>query len=243
MKDSGFGRLIGVLVAPGETFRSIAERPTWVAPLLVLLALGVGLQWAMQQRVDPEQFVRDQAETFGAELTDEQVEQQVESATNPRTRALTMLGGVAGGAAFYAFCAFLFWVAFRMFGSEIAYAATLSTLLYGMVPLGIASLLNIPLALARETITFEDTMAGGVLMSNLGFLAGEETGAVARALLQSADFFSVWVVVLLVIGYRATARVSTATSTGVVLTLWLLGVALKAGMMGLASMFTNGGGS
>jgi hypothetical protein len=41
--DSGFGRLIGVLVSPGKTFESIARRPTWLVPLLVLVAVGAGV--------------------------------------------------------------------------------------------------------------------------------------------------------------------------------------------------------
>lgn len=241
MKDSGFGRLIGALVAPGETFRSIAERPTWVAPLIVLVALGFGLQWAMQQRTDPERAIREQTEAFGVELTREQIDEQVARAEDPAMQAVNSAIGIAAAAAFYFLAALLFWVAFRMFGSEIGYIAGLATLLYAMMPFAIASLLNIPLVLARETISTQDVMAGGVLMSNLGFLAGEDAGMAFRGLLQSVDFFSIWVIVLLVIGYRATARVSTATSAGVVLTLWLIGIAVKVGLMALPSLMTGGG--
>ena len=41
MEDSSFGRLIGVLVSPGKTFRSIAERPAWLVPFLVLMVLSL----------------------------------------------------------------------------------------------------------------------------------------------------------------------------------------------------------
>lgn len=241
MKDSGFGRLIGVLVAPGETFRSIAERATWVPPMLVLVALGFGLQWAMQQRTNPEQAIREQTEAFGVELTQEQLDEQVARAKDPTMQAINSVVAIVAAVAFYFLTAFLFWMAFRMFGSEMSYISSLATLLYGLVPFGIAFLLNIPLVLARETISSQDVMAGGVLVSNLGFLAGEETAMAVRGLLQSVDFFSIWVIVLLVIGYRATARVSTATSAGVVLTLWLIGVAVKVGLMALPSLMTGGG--
>jgi len=35
-----FGRLIGVFFSPKQTFASIAERPSWVAPLLLMVILG-----------------------------------------------------------------------------------------------------------------------------------------------------------------------------------------------------------
>lgn len=244
MKDSGFGRLAGVLVAPGETFRSIAERPTWVAPMIIMVLLGLGLQWTIRQRTDVERAVREQTEAFGIELTQEQIDAQVEASKNPTTQALGMAAVALVSVVLFFVAALLLWMGFRMFGSEIGYIAALATLLYGLVPLSlVAPLLNIPLILGRETLSTEEMTAGGVLMSHLGFLAGEDTGMAARGLLQSLDFFSVWSIVLLVIGYRATARVSTATAAGIVLVVWLFGVALKVGMMALPSLIMNGGGS
>lgn len=242
MKDSGFGRLIGVLVSPGETFRSIAERPTWAAPLIVLIVLGIGLQWTIRQRTDMEKAVQDQMEAFGIELTQEQIDEQVEQAKKPRTQVLGAVAGIVFPMLVLLVGALLLWVGFRMFGSEIGYKASLATLLYGLVPLFVvAPLLNIPLVLGRESLTTEELMSGGVLMSHLGFLAGEDTSLAVRGLLQSVDFFSVWAIVLLVLGYRATARVSTGTAAGIVLAVWLLGVALKVGMMALPSLIMGGG--
>lgn len=243
MKDSSWGRLIGALVAPGETFRSIAERPTWVVPFIVLLALGFGMRWLMDQRIDPEQAVREQTEAFGLELTQEQIDEQVEMSRNPRTRALGVGAAVVGVTLLYLFAALLIWVGFRMFGSELGYRTALSTFLYGLMPLGLAAVLNVPLILTRETITAEETLAGGVLASHLGFLAGEETPIALLSLLHSVDFFSIWSIILLVIGYRTAARVSTGTATAVVLSVWLLGVALKVGLMALPAMLMGGKGS
>ena len=89
----------------------------------------------------------------------------------------------------------------------------------------------------------EETFAGGVLASHLGFLAGEDTSIAVLGLLHSVDFFSIWSILLLVIGYRAAARVSTGTATGVVLFVWLFGVALKVGLMSLPAILMGGKGS
>jgi hypothetical protein len=243
MKDSSFGRLLGVLVAPGETFKSIAERPTWLLPMIVLIALGGGMQWLLQSRADPEEMVREQTRAFGVELTQEQMDKAVEQARDPGRRTVGLVVGLVIATAFNFVFAVLLWMGFRMFGSEIDYRTSLATTVYGLVPLGLAALLNIPLILARGTLGFQDVMAGGVLMSNLGFVAPADAGMATRGLLQSVDFFSLWAIVLLVIGFRATARVSRGTAIGVVLSIWLLGVAVKVGFLSLPGLLMKGGGS
>ncbi|HBL26519.1 MAG TPA: hypothetical protein DD490_06770, partial [Acidobacteria bacterium] len=67
-----------------------------------------------------------------------------------------------------------------------------------------------------EEITPEELMSGGVLTSSLRPLAPEDS-PVVQSLLGSVDFFSLWSVVLLILGYRAVAKVSTQTSATVVL--------------------------
>jgi hypothetical protein len=71
-------------------------------------------------------------------------------------------------------------------------------------------------------------MSGGLLASSLRPLAPEDSPVVA-SLLGNLDFFTIWSVVLLILGYRASARVSTQTATTVVLVLWGLWVLGKAG--------------
>ena len=78
-------------------------------------------------------------------------------------------------------------------------------------------------------------MAGGALASNLGFLAGEDASPVMLAFLQSLDFFSLWSIVLLGIGYVRTTglpRVSVAIS---VVAMWGLWILTRVGMAQAAS--------
>ncbi|HSF42946.1 MAG TPA: YIP1 family protein [Thermoanaerobaculia bacterium] len=236
MEDSSFGRLIGVLVSPGKTFRSIAERPTWLVPFLVLMALSLGVGGLLMSRVDPGEMVRYQLEKFGDRLPPEQVEKAVEDAENmtPARRLLQTAIGLPVAALLYAALAGVFLVIFKVLGSQMTFKQSLSTYLYGLVPIGVVStLINLPLMIARESITPEEAMSGGVLVASPAILASEETSAVIRSLLGSLNFFTLWTLVLLAIGYRIVARVSIAVSAGTVFTLWLLYVAGKAGFAAL----------
>jgi hypothetical protein len=236
MGDSSFGRLIGVLVSPGKTFRSIAERPTWLVPFLVFMALGLVVGGLLFSRVDPGEMVRYQFGKFADRMPPEQVEKAVQDAENmtPGQKLLQTAIGLPVAALIYVVLAAVFLVIFKLMGSEMTFKQSLSTYLYGLVPVGVVSaLINLPLILARESIDPEEVMGGGVLVASPAILASEETSAVVQSLLGSLNFFTLWTLVLLAIGYRIVARVSLAASAGTVFTLWLIYVAGKAGFAAL----------
>ena len=234
MEDSSFGRLIGVLVSPGKTFRSIAERPTWLVPFLVLLVLSLAVGWLTQARVDPEEMVRYQLGKFADRMPPGELDKAIENAENvtPAQKALQIGIGVPAAALVTALISALFLGIFKILGSEMSFKQSLSTYVYGSMPLAVAALINLPLVLARDSITPEEAM-GGVLVASPAILASEETSAVFRSLLGSLNFFTLWTLALVIIGYRIVGRVSLAASSGAVITLWLLWVAGKAGFAAL----------
>jgi len=233
MHESGFGRVIGVLVSPDKTFRSIAERPTWVVPLLLLTLLTAMVGWFAGHRIDYEQTIRQEMADRGEKVSEAQIQQAV-NLTQRFGWAFALLPAVFSPVV-YLLIALAFLVALRLSGSEIGYGQSLSVTLHAMMPWAVQALLSLPLILRLDTIDPEVMKRGGVLMSNLAALAPEGSGKVLFALLASFDLFTVWALILLVLGYRRVARVSTGTATAVSLTLWLL---YLAGKIGLAAVFS-----
>jgi len=236
LEDSGFGRLIGVLVSPGKTFQSIAARPTWMAALVVLLIAATASSVLVSQRIDKEDMRKSIKERMekgrGGQATPEQIERGVEMGEkiSSVTRWLIPLFIVV----IDLLVALLFFAAFRFFGgSGIPYKTSFAVTLHAYMPTLVASLLALPLILSRRTITMKEAQEGSILASNLGAFAPQSLGPAARALLSSVDFFSIWTVCLMIIGYRIAAKVSTTAATAVVLTLWGLYIAFKVGMAAL----------
>lgn len=228
MEDSSFGRLVSVLVAPGKTFRSIAQRPTVLVVLLVTTLVAAAVSALIFSKVDGEEMVRAQIEQSGREVSEEEMEGAL--AVGEGMRYVAPIGVLVAGPVMALLFGAVFLVAFRVQGAELGYKAALSTLLYGMMPTVVKALLIVPVALGREEISAEAAQTNTVLASNLAFLAPPDAGPVALAALSSADVFSLWSIVLLAIGFAIVGRVSTVKAGVTVTLLWLLGVALKVGM-------------
>lgn len=233
-----FTRVARVLWAPTETFRQIAERPTWAVALVVLLVLGGALGYAAFQKIDPDDqraLMEEQFEERG--LRGEELERQVDQvmAFNERFGPFYPLAGLCFALFAYLLVALLFWVTFRLAGGELGFPGGFSVSLHAFVPQGLKALLAIPVVLGQDAIDPEAAQRGSFLASNLGFLAPEDASQTLVTLLTSLDLFTLWSVALLVIGYSVVARVSKGLAAGIVVVAWLLWIGIK---IGLAVLFT-----
>ena len=229
LTDSSWGRLAGALVQPGATFRSISARPSWVVPLVVLFAIQLVAVWLMFERVDMSEAFRQQMEAAGQELP---ADADLEQAAGLQ-KGIGMGCAILAAPVSYVVVALLMMVIFKLVGGEIDFKRSFSVTLHAMLPLGLAGLLMIPVLLGVEEITMRQMQTGSVLASNLAVLAPEEASPALVAVLASLDVFSLWVVVLLVLGFSIAAGVSTGLATGVVVLLWLLWIGAKAALASL----------
>ncbi|MES1211133.1 MAG: YIP1 family protein [Acidobacteriota bacterium] len=227
MHDSAFGRLLGVLVSPGQTFRSIAARPTvWAALLvLVLSTLGGGLLAA--PRIDYEDIIRKQVAKSGRDVPQEQLDKQIEVTQKIRTPLI--IAQVVFVPIFLCLVTLFPWAIFKLLGSEVDYVRSLSVTAHAWMPQVVSALLSIPVILSRPSLGYEDTR-NGFLKSNLGaFMSTPEMSAPLTAVLSSLDVFSLWTLILFILGFKEVAKVSMAKAAGTMIILWLLFVGIKVG--------------
>lgn len=234
MHDSSFGRLIGALVSPGKTFESIAKRPTWVVPLLVLAIVSSLVFYLAGQRTDYRDVITKTVEQSGRDVTEEQLEPQIammekagpiiSAVSTPLVIVLITL-----------IVALLYWVAFKLLGSDLSYKDSMATTLHASMPAVVSMLISIPVILGKGTLGYEDTKTGSFLTSNLALFAPEDAPGWLTALLASVDFFSLWSLAVTIIGFKAVARLSTQKVAVTAIVLWLLFVGLRVGW---AALFT-----
>jgi len=233
MESSSFGRVIGALVSPGKTFRSIAERPTWVVALLVLMAAALAASLVISPRVDWVEAIQQGAQ--GREIPADQLDMAVQV-----TKIITLVSPLIFLPLGVLFVALVMWMAFKVVGGELTYKTSLATTAHGFLPSVVGSLIGIIVVLGRGSVDLQQLQSNTLVASNLAVLAPEDSGAALVALLSSLDFFSLWALVLFIIGYKAAARVSTGMATGVVVSLWVVWVLVKVGLASLSGLFGAG---
>ena len=229
MEDSSLGRLIGVLISPGKTFRSIAERPTWVVALVVLVLLGAAAGYLIVQKLDMAEVISQSMGDRGRQATDEEIERATEMFERFGWLGALVGTTVVAPLGFLVF-ALVFWVVFKLQGGEFSYQTSLSVTLHSLMPTAVLSLLSLPVIYSRGTIGLEESQRG-VLFSNLAPLAPEEAGTALTALMASIDLFTIWSLVLLTIGYSIVGRVSKTSAGFTVVILWIVYVVAKVGLM------------
>ncbi|MCP3956745.1 MAG: YIP1 family protein [bacterium] len=234
MEDNSFGRIASVLISPTRTFRSIADRPTWLVALLVLLAVSLVSTIVAAPKIDWEQAVRADLEKSGREIPAEQLETSIEIMEKFGTTIMYVAVLVFPWIV-YPLMAGIFFGLLRILGSELPFKTSLAVTVYGFMPWLVATVLNIPVFMGRAEITAEE-LQNGALMSHLGAFAGADAGKVLTTLLSSIDFFSFWAIILLTIGFSIAAKVSRGRAAMCVVGVWLVYVVGKVGLTALGQM-------
>jgi hypothetical protein len=225
-KPNPFARMIGVLFSPSETFASIARRPDWVVPLLTILLIGYVGTFIVLPRMDWDAITAMQEEQMrkNPNVSQEQIDQMAK---------MTKAGGKVFG--YVAPVVFVIWyllvagvllLTFRLTGGQGTFKQAFSVTLYSWMPMLLGSIVGTIVILARGGL-FDPTYAATLVKSNPAFLVDIKTNPVLFALLASFDIFTIWTVVLLIIGFAALSRSSKAKASIIVLSWWVVAILIK----------------
>ncbi len=216
-------RIPGVFFSPVGTFESIARRPTWLAPLLLWTALSVIITAALLPKIDYEQLTRQAIQKRGQAVPEERIASIVEQ----QKKFGAIFGwvfGAASPAVISLLSAVVIWGAFKAFGWDTRFSQAFGVTTHAFLPGCLKAALLLFLITRQETVNPQ--ALGDMLTSNLGFLVPADSSKPLHSLLQSIDIFSIWSLCLFVIGFSAAAKVKRGGAAGIIVTLWLVVVAI-----------------
>jgi hypothetical protein len=222
-KPNSFQRIIGVLFSPDTTFASIARRPDWAVPLVLILVIALANGILIASRIDFGAPARE-AMAQNKNLTQEQMDRaekmsvgmgKVAKFIAPVFTALAMI--VVAGALL---------LAVRLMGGEGDFKQAFSVTCYAWIPNVLQSIVLTIIIFAKGATAINPVALPTMVRSSLAFLVDMKSQPMAFALLSSVDLFTIWVVVLLVIGFAYVGRISKVKSSVAVVSLWVLSICL-----------------
>ncbi len=223
------GRLIRVFVAPGEVFRELREKPTWVLGFLIYWALASTTAFLLTSRVDFIEGIEAQMAAQG-----QNAPPNLDQAAG-MIRGCSTVGGILGPPIVCLLLALIF-LGFRLFGGDLDYRRSLAITVHGLMPRTAAALASIPVILSRESFSMQEMKSASFLFSNLSFLASDTTPEALKVLYGNLDVFTIATLVLLAMGFRIAGNVPGKRSYVVVFGLWLLFVGGLVGVTALSSL-------
>ena len=224
-----FGRIIGMFFSPKATFEDIVRRPSWIVPVLLMTVLGIGVAFALNQRVDWRDIASKRIEESprAANLSAEQKEQQIAMSAKvspPVDYAFGALGPILG----VLVVAGVMLLAYNVIGGANAnFSVAMGIVSHGFVVSVLSSLLFILILYLKPpgTIDLDNPVA-----TNLGAFLPESTPKALMALGKSIDVFSLWTLLLISIGFATfNPKKLKGKSLSIAISVWAVYVVIKMG--------------
>jgi hypothetical protein len=231
-------RLVGVLWEPKPAFQDLAARPRWWVPIILLTVLSVAYLSMFARVVGWEDYIRQQinkqAETNPqlAALSAEQREQAL-GTSMVIAKYAGSVGAVAGTLILcLVVAAVMLGLMNWLGGAGINFKQSFSITSYSMLPGVISTLLAMVVMALKNPADFD---LQNPLPANLGaFLSTQTTPKWLHALAGSIDLFSIWIILLMALGFSIAARrMSYGKALTLVLLPWIVVLLIKMGYAAL----------
>jgi hypothetical protein len=231
-KVNSFGRIIGVIFSPKETFQSIVRKPNWLLPAILLCVVSLSVVAAFGSRPGAWQAYMEaqfanssRAQQMAPEQRERAIEMQVKYApmfTYPVVLVVDFLLVLTIAA--------VYWVVFSMgVGIKMNFKTSLGITAHSWVPFILSGLVAIVVVLLKDPSTID---LNNPLAADVGAYLPTGTSKALIAACHSLDLFSFWVLGLFAMGYSAVSpkKLSFGGALGWVVGVWLLYVIGKAGI-------------
>jgi hypothetical protein len=233
---STVSRLLGALFNPRPTFEDIARRPTWIAPLVVLVLVSLAITAIFGQRVGWRSFMERQF--AGNPRTEQMPPEQREQALERAVQFAPVIG-YAGAIVILPLAALVvagvLLGAFNLIASAgIQFKNALGIVTHAWMPGFVGGLLAILVLFLKDpsTVDLEHLVA-----SNPGALLSGDSPKWLITLATSFDLFTIWSILLMAVGFSSAnpKKVSVARAFGIIVVLWLAYVLVKVGWVAIMS--------
>ena len=230
MNESVFVRFVTIVTDPAATMNVVREHPRWAAAALAVVIMVAVYAGATMHITGPEQVDLMQITRFAEMLGPEQIDEMYAQFDEITATDRLMSGLQAGfGPLFALFVATLVYMLFgKLAGGEGSFRQVLGVIMWAnVVGMGLNSLVKLPIVLAKGSSL--DVALGPAILA-----AGRGPTDALFQLLSLFDLFTVWSVVLVVLGFESVHGFARNKAVTVVVGAYLL---MSFTMFGLGRLF------
>jgi Yip1 domain len=227
---SAIGRIVGVFASPKQTFASIAEKPSWVAPMLLMMILAVVVGGLLNSKMNWAQYIRHKAEENPRfeQLSEDKKDEAVAGQVKFWAGFSYAVGAVAIPISILIFAG-IYLVAFNlMSGAGVRYGQSFAITTHAFLPAAITSVLAMIILPLK---TYGDVDPENIVATSLKAYLPETAPKPLLALGSSLELFWIWCLVLVAIGFAAAnpRKVKPGAAFGIVFGLWAVWILAKVG--------------
>lgn len=232
------GRVVNAYVAPAKTFADIRRSASWWLPFLLGVVVAYLFTFAVQREVGFQKVAENsmqsnvQMQEKMSSMTPAQV-QQMYATVAKVTRTISYAAPI-GTLIFALVASSLLMASFNFgLGANVPYAQYLAVWFYAGLPLlfkWILASITLFTGLGADQFQIENPVG-----TNIGFYLSPDAPKWLSTLLSSADIFTLWTVILLVIGCATVAKVKRSSAAAIVVGWWMLAILGMTAMAALRS--------
>jgi len=216
------GRLSGVFFEPGKVFADVAERPRWLAPIILSILIALTFSYAISSHVGWEQTIRQTLANNPrtADLPAEQREQAI-----ARGAKVASIFGWVGAFVFPPlFTLIVAGVLTGLFngllGTELKFMQMFAVTAYAFL---VRALYTVILVLILYLKPPEDFNIQVSPFSPAAYMNRQENPKWLMSLAGSLDLFTIWTIILLALGFSVAAKkLSFSKALTAIVIPWLL---------------------
>jgi Yip1 domain len=225
------GRIFGALLNPKATFESIARRPTWVLPVILLCIVQIGLVAVYGHRAGWRGLIEKQVGNSSRfqQLSPADQQAQIEVATKIAPK-VAYAEVIIGPFVVVLLFAGIFWLIFNLgMGGKFGFITSLGVISHALMPGVLLGLVGLLIVCLKDPTTLD---LQHLVASNAGAYLPSDSSKGLAAALRLVDIFLFWEMILIAIGYHAAApkKVSFTAALAWVLGLWFVVVLITGGL-------------
>jgi hypothetical protein len=199
-------RVFGVFFSPKATFQDIVRKPTWVAPMAVLIVISIALSVSLARHVDWIEVSKDQIakSKFASrqidQLTDDQKAVAYQQAAQ-RSKIIRYVRGFVGWPMLLLISGAIYFGVFKLIGgARVNFVTAFAITAFADLPVGLKELISIPVVFLKDPASIDPD---NFLASNPAAIFANDLAPWQLVPLAFLDIFSIWALLLVAIGFSA----------------------------------------